>query len=908
MSPRYNPQEVENKWYQHWLQHNYFRSVPDNREPFTIVIPPPNVTGVLHMGHMLNNTIQDILIRRARLQGKNACWVPGTDHASIATEAKVVQMLRERGIKKGDVSREEFLSYAFEWKDKYGGIILDQLQKLGASCDWQRTRFTMEESLSKAVVKSFIHLYKKGKVYRGLRMTNWDPEAKTVLSNEEVIYKHENSQLFYVRYAIADSVDEYVTIATQRPETIMADTAVAVHPTDERYAHLRGKQVIVPLANRVVPIIFDDYVEQEFGTGALKVTPAHDPNDNELGKKHNLPVIDIINLDGTLNADCGVLELVGLDRFVARKRMKKMLEESGNLVKIEDYQTNIGRSERTNAVVEPKLTLQWFVDMKDWAATALNAVKGGDVRFFPEHLFNMYNNWLDENNIRDWCISRQLWWGQRIPAWYLKNTSDDTTPFVAETAEEALALAQKVTGNTNLTINDLQQDEDVFDTWFSSQLWPISVFDGFEQQDELRYYYPTNVLVTGWDIIFFWVARMIMNGYEWGEELLGKELAAKKGVMPFKDVYFTGMVRDNKRRKMSKSLGNSPDALALLDKYGADGVRFGMLSSAAAGNDIIFDAPLDPLTGQVLNESKLCEQGLNFCNKMWNALRLIKGWETTDVAPTASDALAEKWLEQKLLKVTKELEDNYQTYRLSENIIILYSFIWDDFCSWYLEMIKPPFGEKISQATVSTTIQLFEKLMQLLHPFMPFVTEEIWHQLKQRAAGDDCIISQYPTAQPFDNSVIATVEQTKDIISKVREIRNSKGLKMKDAIPLFIQSSATANTLYQTNGLKELVIKMANLSSFDIIVDEPANCVSFIANTDKLYVQTGLAIDVTAEKERITNELAYARGFVDAIQKKLSNERFVSGAPTNVVEMERKKLADGEARIKILTESLENLN
>ncbi|TAK46147.1 MAG: valine--tRNA ligase, partial [Saprospiraceae bacterium] len=697
LSTRYNPKQTEARWYAHWEKHNYFHSEPDEREPFTIVIPPPNVTGMLHMGHMLNNTIQDVLIRRARMQGKNACWVPGTDHASIATEAKVVQLLRKKGIKKSDISREEFLKYAFDWKEKYGGIILEQLKKLGASCDWHRTRFTMEPSLSRAVIHVFTDLYKKGKIYRGLRMTNWDPEAKTALSNEEVIYKNENSQLFHIRYQLEGNPSDGIVIATQRPETIMADTAIAVNPDDERYKSWIGKTVLVPLINKPIPIIADTYVDMEFGTGALKITPAHDPNDYEIGQRYNLPVVDILTEDGRLNASAKIL--IGEDRFVARKKIKKLLGDSGNLVKLEDYVTSIGHSERTDSVVEPRLTMQWFLDMKDFAKTALRAVSSGEVKFYPENMWNMYNQWLKEDNVRDWCISRQLWWGQRIPAWYLVGSrqsavvspqSSVRSPqpeagsrgemmFVAETAEGALEQAKAKTGNQNLTLADLRQDDDVVDTWFSSWLWPIAVFDGFEKQDELKYYYPTNVLVTGWDIMFFWVARMIMSGYEWSEELLGKDL---KGRQPFYDVYFTGMVRDNKHRKMSKSLGNSPDALSLIANYGADGVRFGMLLSGSAGNDIIFDAPFDPKTNEVLNESKLCEQGRNFCNKMWNALRLVKGWQVEDIPQNNINKLAVAWLENKFDKTLAAIGGNYDQYRLSDVLMSLYQFIWDDFCSW----------------------------------------------------------------------------------------------------------------------------------------------------------------------------------------------------------------------------------
>ena len=729
ISTQYKAGDTESKWYQHWMEKNYFHSIPDERESYSIVIPPPNVTGVLHMGHMLNNTIQDALIRKARLEGKNACWVPGTDHASIATEAKVVKLLREKGIKKSDISREEFLEYAFEWKDKYGGIILDQLKKLGASCDWERTRFTMEDKLSAAVIKVFVDLYKKGKIYRGKRMTNWDPSAQTVLSNEEVLHSEENSHLHYVRYLIEGTEDEWITIATTRPETILGDSAIAVNPKDERYAHLKGKRAIVPLINRSIPIIFDRYVETDFGTGALKVTPAHDMNDYEIGQRHELEVIDVFNDDGTMSEAAQLY--IGEDRFKAKKLILKDLEASGNLVKIEPYPNKVGRSERTNAVVEPRLTLQWFLDMKELSKTALDAVKDGEVKFYPDHFINMYRNWLEEDKVRDWCISRQLWWGQRIPAYYYENHF-----FVAETPEEALAEAKTKTGNNALTIEDLHQDEDVMDTWFSSWLWPISVFDGFENQDELKYYYPTNVLVTGWDIMYLWVARMIMAGYEWSEDLLGKEFIEKNGRQPFQDVYFTGMVRDAQRKKMSKQLGNSPSALNLIDKYGADGVRFGMLSSGSAGNDIIFDAPIDPKTKKAVDESKLCAQGSAFCNKMWNAMRMLKMLEkvekSSSVAAQKINPLAQSWMENKLNQLLETLAGDYKDYKLGDAMMNLYNFIWNDFFSEYLEMIKPNYGEPIDQETYDEAIGFFEKLMTVLHPFMPFITEEIWHYLIER--------------------------------------------------------------------------------------------------------------------------------------------------------------------------------
>jgi len=855
----------------------------------------------LHMGHMLNNTIQDILIRKARLEGKNACWVPGTDHASIATEAKVVKLLREKGIKKSDISREEFLKYAFEWKDKYGGIILDQLQKLGASCDWERTRFTMEDKLSKSVVKVFVDLYKKGKIYRGLRMTNWDVEAKTVLSNEEVIYKEENSRLFYIKYQI-EGTDEYVTIATVRPETIFGDAAIAVNPNDERFKHLVGKKAIVPLINRAIPIISDRYVDIEFGTGCLKITPAHDMNDNEIGQRHNLEVIDILNDDGTMSEAAQFY--VGEDRFVARKMAIKDLEASGNLVKIEDYRNKVGRSERTDSIVEPKLTLQWFMEMKGFAKTALSAVTNGDVKFLPDHFVNMYNSWLREDNVRDWCISRQLWWGQQIPAYFYKDEI-----FVAESGEEALAQAQEKFG-ADVKMSDLRQEEDVVDTWFSSWLWPISVFDGFESQEELKYYYPTNVLVTGWDIMFFWVARMIMTGYEYSEELLGKEHVEKHGRQPFHDVYFTGMVRDSKRRKMSKSLGNSPDALSLIEKYGADGVRFGMLSSGSAGNDIVFDAPIDPKTKKALNESEKCNQGTKFGNKMWNALRLLKGLKVVETASPEVlkiNELAAEWFENKLQELIVENEQKFAQYRLSDVLNSLYNFIWGDFCSWYLEMIKPAYGDPIDRVTLDRTIDFFERLMTILHPFMPFVTEEIWHQLKDRADGEDCMMSTYPKAVDYDKNVIHNVEMVKDIVSNIRDSRNKNGLSPKVELPFFAQKSDSVDALFDVSGVKELIRKMANLSSISATIEEVENGFSFISGKDKFFVVIEKEIDVDAEIETKEKDLEYQKGFKNAIEKKLSNERFVNNAPEQVVTNERNKLADSVARILKLEEELDRL-
>lgn len=903
MESHYQPAAIEKKWYPYWMDKGYFRSVPDNREPYTIVMPPPNVTGVLHMGHMLNNTVQDILIRRARLEGKNACWVPGTDHASIATEAKVVHMLREQGIKKSDISRDEFLHYAFQWKDKYGGIILDQLKRLGASCDWDRTRFTMEESLSEAVIKVFVDLHKKGKLYRAMRMTNWDSEAKTVLSNEEVIYSEEKDTLYFLRYPLSDDPSAGLTIATVRPETILGDTAVAVHPEDDRYRHLIGKTVRVPLINRDIPVIGDTYVDREFGTGALKITPAHDPNDYEIGQRHHLETINILTDDARLNESAGLL--VGEDRFAARKKILPMLEEGGFLVRTEEYIHKVGRSERTQTIVEPRLTLQWFLDMSDFAREALAAVKQGDVAFHPPHFVNMYQNWLNPDNVRDWCISRQLWWGQRIPAWYLESEREAENPrsFVALNEEEALEQARQQTGNAGLTAADLYQDDDVVDTWFSSWLWPISVFDGFHDQKELDYYYPTQTLVTGWDIIFFWVARMIMAGYEWAPGLLGKDK-----VMPFEHVYYTGMVRDNKRRKMSKSLGNSPDALALLEKYGADGVRFGLLSAAAAGNDIVFDAPFDQKTKSILNESQLCDQGLRFCNKMWNALKLIKQWELVDEAPTTEaaeiNALAIAWMQEKLAVLQQDLTEDYAQFRLSDGIKRLYKFIWDDFCSWYLELVKPVYGSPLDRATYERTVDFYSELMNLLHPFMPFVSEEIWHLLRDRKDGDDCIVSAVPCSSSVQPELVEAMELINTMVTRLRELRAEKQLPQRDAMEAWYVQTNKAGALFATPGAKPLVCKMANLSSLTAVTEEPERSLPVMAGTEKLFLAYTEEVDVDAEREKLTQEIEYTRGFILSVAKKLSNERFVAGAPADVVDRERQKMADGETKLKSLEESL----
>jgi valyl-tRNA synthetase len=853
------------------MEKGYFHSEPDDREPFTVVIPPPNVTGVLHMGHMLNNTIQDILIRKARLEGKNACWVPGTDHASIATEAKVVRWLREEmNLTKGELSRDEFMKYAWQWKEKYGGIILDQLKRLGASCDWEREAFTMDEVRSDAVIKAFVDLYKKGKLYRDHRMVNWDPEAQTVLSNEEVLYSNEQSKLYHVNYPIEGS-DQYITIATTRPETILADTALAVHPDDERYVRLKGKKVKVPLTDRVVPIIFDDYVDQEFGTGALKITPAHDPNDYEIGKKHGLEVIEILDDRGRMNETAGMF--VGEDRMKARKLMGKALEDAGFLKEIEDYTNNVGRSERTNAVVEPKLSLQWYVDMKALAAPALEAVMSDEVEFVPKSQKNLYRHWME--NIRDWCISRQLWWGHRIPAYYIEDQV-----FVAETADQALEQARAAFPEREIQASDLRQDEDVLDTWFSSWLWPISVFDGFKNREELDYYYPTSVLVTGWDIIFLWVARMVMAGYEWEEK------------RPFEKVYFTGMVRDKQRRKMSKSLGNSPDALGLIDDFGADSVRFGMLSSSPAGGDLLFD-------------EKLIEQGRNFCNKMWNALRLIKGWEV-DAQQGASEAnlKAIHWMRSRKQEIVNELEQSFGQFRLSEGLMQLYNFIWNDFCSWYLELIKPAYGAPIDRETLEETIEIFEELMVMLHPFMPFISEEIWHQLNERGEGADCIVATYPSSGSFDEDLNHNMEEVRTIVTKVREIRSSKGLSPKESLELMCSNGQ--HWLLDSD-LMGTLVKMANLSEVKTSAESPEQAISFVVGTDKFFVPIGDMIDVEEEIKKLEKDLEYAQGFVASVEKKLSNERFVQNAPEQVVAKERQKLSDGQERMEKIRQSLENL-
>lgn len=888
LSNRYSPSDIEAKWYAHWESQGYFYSKPDDRESFTIVIPPPNVTGVLHMGHMLNNTIQDILVRQARLEGKNACWVPGTDHASIATEAKVVRWLREeKGLRKADLTREQFMEYAYQWKEKYGGIILRQLRRLGASCDWKRTAFTMDPGYYEDVLHVFVSLYRSGKLYRGQRMVNWDPEALTVLSNEEVLYSEEQSNLYYIRYAIANSSDQGIVIATQRPETIFADVAIAVNPQDPRFADLVGRQALIPLINRPVPIIADDYVDMEFGAGALKITPAHDPNDYEIGQRHGLPIIDIISDDGRINANCAYAPLVGLDRFEARNRMQAALESVGALVKLEEYVTKIGRSERTKAVVEPKLSLQWFVNMSTLGGPALRAVEEDVVRFFPKSFQNLYRNWME--NLRDWCISRQLWWGQRIPAWYLRSEAlnAETHVFVAPSAEEALEIARRETNNPSLSLDDLRQDEDVLDTWASSWIWPISVFNGFQDPEgEIKYYYPTQVLVTGWDIIFFWVARMIMAGYEF------------KGQRPFENVYFTGMVRDKLRRKMSKSLGNTPDALALIDTYGADGVRYGLLSSSPAGGDLLFD-------------EKLCENGRNFCNKLWNALRLVKGWQTCEHPETEGDArrnaLATRWIRQSFSRALDQIQADFANFRLSEALMTLYAFLWDDFCSWYLEMIKPGYEKPIDRATCEATLDIFSDAMIALHPFMPFVTEEIWHALRDRAPGEDCMAQRRPIPTAQDSGLLRRVDEAREVIGKIREIRSQNQIKPRELLQAWVQDGEAARTLYAEPGLREMVEKLAALSALQTANAEPADAKTLVAGTARYYLVLPITVNVEEETARLREELNYQEGFVRSIETKLGNERFVSKAPEAVVAAERKKLADGQARIAMLREALEKL-
>ena len=866
LSKNFDHSAAEQKWYQHWLDKKYFHSEPDDREPYTIVIPPPNVTGVLHMGHCLNNTIQDILIRRARMQGKNACWVPGTDHASIATEAKVVQMLRERGIAKSSLSREDFLKYAWEWKEKYGGIILQQLKKMGCSLDWERTSFTMDPDYYQSVISVFIDLYNKGYIYRGKRMINWDVKAKTALSDEEVIRKETQQKLYHLRYKLDMPGDEYIVIATVRPETIMGDTAICVHPDDERYKHLHGKFAFVPLIDRRIPIITDDYVTMEFGTGALKVTPAHDSNDNQLGQKHNLDVVDIFNEDGTLNTEAQIY--IGEDRFEARKKIAKELEEKGFLLKTEDYTSEVGYSERTDAVVEPRLSLQWWVDMKKISGPALSAVMDDDVKFYPSKFKNLYRHWME--NIKDWCISRQLWWGHRIPAWY-----DNEGRFVvAATEQEAKELFSSQHGVSNAV---LKQDEDCLDTWFSSWLWPFEVFKGYSNPNnpDVNYYYPTNTLVTAPEIIFFWVARMIMAGYEY------------KGQKPFSEVYFTGIVRDKQGRKMSKSLGNSPDLLEMIDKDGADAVRFGIMISSPAGNDLMWDP-----SGN--------DQGRFFINKMWNALKLVKMWSLRQAQDEsrAANNFAVEWFENRLNEVRIQLDEQFRDFRLSESLKTLYSLIWDDFCSWYLEWVKPGFEQPIDKGVYEKTIGFFEELMQLLHPFLPFVTEEIYHQLKEQ--NDDLTVKQYPAVRTTGKTILSDAILLKEVITAIRDARNKNQLKPKDSIRLHMQTDNTDTY----KAIENILLKQVNAESVSYTSDSVVNSITVVVQKDKFFIETTTLLDTASQKQQLQKDLDYLKGFLLSVEKKLSNERFVQNAKPEVIEIERKKKTDAEEKIKVIENSL----
>ncbi|MEM6522760.1 MAG: valine--tRNA ligase [Bacteroidota bacterium] len=885
LSTKYDPSSVEDKWYKHWMDNGYFHSKPNpEKDPYSIIIPPPNVTGVLHMGHMLNNTIQDVLIRKARMEGKESCWVPGTDHASIATEAKVVKMLREKGIKKSDLSREEFLEYAWEWKEKYGGIILEQLKKLGASCDWERTSFTMDDHYYKAVIKVFVDLYNKGYLYRGLRMVNWDVEAQTTVSNEEVLYREggEVSKLYSVRYKIKDAND-HVIIATQRPETILGDTAIAVNPNDDRFKHLIGKTALVPFINREIPIIGDEYVELDFGTGCLKVTPAHDPNDYEIGLRHNLEVIDTINLDGTLNEKCKIPAYVGRDRFEIRKQIIKDLREADLLVGEEDFNTRIGRSERTDSVIEPKLSLQWFIKMKEISKTAHQAVMDDEVILHPAKFKNTYNHWME--NVRDWCISRQLWWGQRIPAYYFGEGENDYV--VAESKEEALAKARKKSGNSDLTNDNLKQDEDVLDTWASSWLFPLEVFKGFDERSfengkitpgknkELDYYYPTSTLVTAPEILFFWVARMIIAGYEY------------TGKKPFNDVYLTGIVRDKQRRKMSKSLGNSPDPLDLIAQYGADAVRTGMLFSSPAGNDLLYD-------------EKLIEQGRNFGNKIWNAFRLVQGWEVDSSLSGRTNQVSVSWFEAKYNQTLTEVEGHFNKFRISDALMATYKLIWGDFCSWYLEMVKPEYQKPIDAETKEATIGFFEKVLKLLHPFMPFITEELYQAISKRKAGDCIIVAEWPRSEEYSKDILKEAEIAFEIISNIRNIRNAKQIAQKDTIELKVKTQY----FDQFNDFANVIEKLGNLSSFEETRDKLENSSSFVLKGDEFFIPLAGAVDLDKEREAMEKELAYTKGFLTGVEKKLGNERFIKNAPEKVVAMEKKKMEDAKAKIKVLEESL----
>ena len=887
IAPKYDPHIVEEKWYSFWLEKKLFHSEPDNRKAYTIVIPPPNVTGVLHMGHMLNNTIQDVLIRRARMLGFNACWVPGTDHASISTEAKVVAMLKERGIEKRDLTRDQFLEYAWEWKEKYGGIILQQLRKLGASCDWDRTAFTMDEVRYESVIRVFVDLYNKGLIYRGVRMVNWDPKALTAVSDEEVIYKESHGKLFYLRYYLDSEVSDlseesgikqdekgqYIVVATTRPETILGDTAVCVHPEDPRYTALKGKRVVVPGVGRAVKIIMDEYVDREFGTGALKITPAHDINDYNLGMKYGLESIDIFNDNGTLN-DKG-MQYAGMDRFVCRKAIMKDLEEAGLVEKVEDYTNKVGHSERTDAVIEPKLSTQWFVKMTELAKKALEVVEDDTIQFHPAKFKNTYRHWLE--NIKDWCISRQLWWGHRIPAYYYE-VDGKTEIAVATSREEAYRLACEKHPGAVQRADDLRQDEDALDTWFSSWLWPISLFDGIRNPDneEIKYYYPTDTLITAPDIIFFWVARMIMAGEEYRQEV------------PFHHVYFTGIVRDKLGRKMSKSLGNSPDPIGLIEKFGADGVRMGMLLTAPAGNDIPFD-------------ESICEQGRNFSNKIWNALRLVKGWEVSDELQQSYDnGVSIQWMEMRMAQVLEEIEHDFNEFRLSEALMKSYKLVWDDFCSWYLEMIKPAYGTPIDRETYNATIGIFDRLMRILHPFMPFVTEEIWHTLVERPEGASIMVQHMPHSVFFDQRMLDDFDMAREIIAGVRNLRNSKGLSPKEALDLYIKGNCPA----MFNGI---ICKLGNVGKIESVTDKVEGTLSFMIGTTECFVPVSLNIDKDAELKKLQEELKYAEGFLATVMKKLGNEKFVNGAPEKVVAVERQKKADAESKIAAIKAQMEAL-
>ncbi len=870
---KYDAAAVENKWYDYWMTNKYFHSTPDSREPYTIVIPPPNVTGILHMGHMLNNTIQDVLVRRARLQGKNACWVPGTDHASIATEAKVVAKLKEQGIDKNDLSREEFMKHAWDWTDEYGGVILEQLKKLGCSCDWDRTKFTMDDDMSESVIKVFIDLFNKGMIYRGFRMVNWDPQAQTTLSDEEVIYEERQGNLYYLNYKIQES-DEVITIATTRPETILGDAAICINPNDERYTHLKGKKAIVPLCGRVIPIIEDEYVDIEFGTGCLKVTPAHDINDKALGEKHQLEVIDIFNADATLNSFG--LHYEGKDRFVVRKEIAVELESKGHLIKTEQYIHKVGTSERTKEVIEPRLSDQWFLKMETLAKPAIKAVlEDQTINLFPKKFENTYRHWME--NIRDWNISRQLFWGQQIPAYFYGDGKDDFV--VAESIEKALELAKVKSGNTQLSIQNLKQDNDVLDTWFSSWLWPMSVFDGIRnpENEDIKYYYPTNDLVTGPDILFFWVARMIVAGHEYKDQ------------KPFTNVYFTGLVRDKQRRKMSKSLGNSPDALKLIENFGADGVRVGLLLSSAAGNDLMFD-------------EALCQQGKAFGNKIWNAFRLIEGWEVADIAQPAYASTAIEWYQAKFQKTLVEIEDHFSKYRLSDALMTTYKLIWDDFCSWLLEMVKPAYEAPIDHKTYAAVVEILESNLKILHPFMPFLTEEIWQFLTKRTPEEALIVASWPEITPFDQNILEGFEFASDVVSGIRTIRKEKNIAFKNTIEFSVLNNES-----QSKDFDAIISKLGNISKMTYTNEPVENALSFRVKSNEYFIPANDTIDVEAEILKLKEELKYTEGFLKSVQKKLSNERFVSGAPEQVVASEKKKEADAIAKIETLNASLKNL-